>query len=112
MADMKAFLAKLNEDKAFAEEIAAVQSKEELLAKVKAAGFDVTEEDLAELDGEQFSGELSDDELDAVAGGGPFGNLRRPCENCGRMVFPPDTLCISCRNATRRRQSKYERRTR
>ena len=72
MADMKDFLAKLNEDKAFADEIASVQSMEELLAKAKAAGFDMTEDELAIWAGAQPNGELTDDELDAVSGGGVF----------------------------------------
>lgn len=78
MADMKAFLVKLNEDKAFADEIAAVQSVEEMLAKAKAAGFDVTEDELAIWAGAQPNGELTDDELDAVSGGGPFSRFRQP----------------------------------
>ena len=86
MADMKDFLAKLNEDKAFADEIAAVQSMEELLAKAKAAGFDVTEDELAIWAGEQPNGELTDDELDAVSGGGFFERFRRPFQMSPRRT--------------------------
>ena len=88
MADMKDFLAKLNEDKAFADEIAAVQSKEELLAKVKAAGFDVTEADLA------GTGELTDDELNAVAGG-----IFQTCERCGHR-YMSILGCSNCGKGT------------
>lgn len=86
MADMKDFLAKLNEDKAFADEIAAVQSMEELLAKAKAAGFDVTEDELAIWAGEQPNGELTDDELDAVSGGGPFSRFHRSFKTLPRRT--------------------------
>ena len=94
MADMKDFLAKLNEDKTFADEIAAVQSKEELLAKIKAAGFDVTEADLT------GTGELSDDELDAVAGGDFLMDAFFPiCETCGGRKSP-GLGCRTCRTGT------------
>ena len=86
MADMKDFLAKLNEDKAFADEIAAVQSMEELLAKAKAAGFDVTEDELAIWAGAQPNGELTDDELDAVSGGGPFSRFHRSFNPPNRLL--------------------------
>lgn len=86
MENMKEFAKKLAEDKAFAEEIAKAASKEELLAKAKEAGFELTAADLTEL-AEAGKGELSDDELDGVAGGSAMSNLFKPCPKCGRMCL-------------------------
>jgi len=90
---MKDFLAKLNEDKAFADEIAAAKSEEELIAKIKAAGFDVTEADLA------GTGELTDDELNAVAGGSVMDRLFQTCERCGHR-YMSIVGCSNCGKGT------------
>ena len=68
MADVKEFAKKVAEDKALAEALAKAASKEEFLAKAKEAGFELTEEDLAEL-AKSSKGELLDDGLEGVAGG-------------------------------------------
>ena len=60
------------------------KSVEELMALAKENGVELNEED-AKMYFEQFNakkGELSDDELDAVAGGGCFGEEERYCPNC------------------------------
>ena len=60
------------------------KSVEELMALAKENGVELNEED-AKMYFEQFNakkGELSDDELDAVAGGGCFGEEERYCPKC------------------------------
>ena len=60
------------------------KSVEELIVLAKENGIELTEEN-AKMYFEQFNakkGELSDDELDAVAGGGCFGEEERYCPNC------------------------------
>ena len=61
---MKNFLTKVSEDNALTEKICQLD-KEGLVAAAKELGFELTEADFV-----QPSGELNDDELDAVAGGG------------------------------------------
>ncbi len=59
---------KIAEDSAFADTLNAAKTPEELLDKLIAAGYEVTEDDLKSLkvsDGEP----ISDDDLDNVAGG-------------------------------------------
>ena len=56
----------------------------ELIALAKENGIELTEED-AKMYFEQLNakkGELSDDELDCVAGGGCLGEEERYCPNC------------------------------
>ena len=60
------------------------KSAEELMALAKENGIELNEED-AIMYFEQLNakkGELSDDELDCVAGGGCFGGEERYCPNC------------------------------
>ena len=60
------------------------KSVEELIALAKENGIELTEED-AKMYFEQLSakkGELSDDELEDVAGGGCLGEEERYCPNC------------------------------
>ena len=60
------------------------KSVEELIALAKETGIELNEED-AKKYFEQLNakkGELSDDELDAVAGGGCLGEEERYCPNC------------------------------
>lgn len=83
MESMKEFTKKVAEDKAFAEEIAKAASKEELLAKAKEAGFELTAADLTEL-AKVGEGELSDDGLERVAGGSMIDLIFRPCPKCGK----------------------------
>lgn len=67
MAGIKEFEVKLAEDKKFAEGFEKDSSKDELLSKIKSAGFDVTEDELKAFVTE--SGELTDEQIDKVAGG-------------------------------------------
>ena len=59
---------KMAEDSAFADTLKAAKTPEELLDKLIAAGYEVTEDDIKSLKGND--GEpISDDDLDNVAGG-------------------------------------------
>ena len=60
----KAFLERVKNDEDFRKEVGAQTSKEERMKFVKAQGFDFTKEEIDSL-----KDELSDEELDAVAGG-------------------------------------------
>jgi predicted ribosomally synthesized peptide with nif11-like leader len=63
----KGFLVKLSEDKEFAEKLNAIQSDEGRLEMAKKSGFDFTNEELKLC--VASTGELSDDDLEKVAGG-------------------------------------------
>jgi predicted ribosomally synthesized peptide with nif11-like leader len=67
MAGVQEFAKKLAEDAEFAKQFEGVESTEELLEKIKAAGYEVTAEALQSLAG--GDGELDDDELDNINGG-------------------------------------------
>ncbi|MDD2372177.1 MAG: Nif11-like leader peptide family natural product precursor [Syntrophomonadaceae bacterium] len=60
----KAFVEKIKSDEEFAKKVQGCKDKEERIAFAKQAGFDFTAEEIKEV-----SSKLSDDELDAVAGG-------------------------------------------
>lgn len=62
--NLKKFLEKVSEDKALAEKVSAEKDAAALIALAKEMGFELTEEDLKK------PAELTDDELDTVAGGG------------------------------------------
>jgi len=68
----KAFIEKLDSDKTFLSQVAGAGSDEARLELAKAAGFEFTAEELAGAIGESGGEELSDDELEAVAGGAVF----------------------------------------
>jgi len=60
----KKFMVRIKTDEEFALKISECKAKEARMEAVKAAGFDFTPEELADV-----NSELSDDELDQVAGG-------------------------------------------
>ncbi len=60
----KAFIERMKTDEEFSEKVKGCKDAEERMACVKEAGFDFTNEELKEV-----SENLSDDELDGVAGG-------------------------------------------
>ena len=62
----KKFLEKMKEDADFAEKIKNAKDIEETKAIIKEADLDFTEDELAQAQ----QGELDDEQLDAVAGGG------------------------------------------
>ena len=63
---MKAFLEAAAQDPALAEALEKAETPEAVIALAKEKGFEITAEDLASV---PETGELSDDELDGVAGG-------------------------------------------
>lgn len=85
MAALKEFAAKMAEDKAFAEAFANLTSKDEFLAKAKAEGFALTEEDLTEL-AKAGKNALSDDDLENVSGGSLGNMFFKPCPKCGKKI--------------------------
>ena len=66
----KAFIEKLDSDKTLLTQVAGAASDETRLELARAAGFEFATEDLADAIGESDREELSDDDLEAVAGGG------------------------------------------
>ena len=63
---MKAFLAEAEKDAAFAEKLNGADAPETVIALAKEKGFELTETDLRP---EEAASEMSDEELDGVAGG-------------------------------------------
>lgn len=63
MSQLKEFLAKLKEDKPFAEKIASLKSIDEVIAQAKEAGFEVTAEDVEAIT------DVSEEEIKEIAGG-------------------------------------------
>ena len=61
----QACVERMKTDEEFAERVRGAESKEDRCAIVKAEGYDFTEEEIKAV-----SSELSDEELDRVAGGG------------------------------------------
>lgn len=61
----KAFLEKMKTDQAFSKKVAESKNEEDRMKFVKEAGFDFTSAEINSL-----RGELSEDDLKAVAGGG------------------------------------------
>jgi len=78
----KAYVERLASDQAFASRVAATQSREERAELAKSEGFDFTAEELAGV-----TSELSDEELDAVAGGtwGGCGYTHESENPCGAI---------------------------
>ena len=64
--NMKKFLEEISGDKEFLDRVEAAETPQAMIALAAEKGFALTEEDLA---AEEAAGELSDDELDEVAGG-------------------------------------------
>ena len=65
----KSFIEKLNSDEAFLNQVAAAGDNESLLGVAREAGYDFSLEELQQSMPTQTEEELSDDELEAVAGG-------------------------------------------
>ena len=68
----KAFVEKLDSDKTFLTQVAGADSDESRLELAQKAGFEFTTEELASAMGESASDELSEDELETVAGGAGY----------------------------------------
>ena len=67
--NVKAFLEKLNSDETFLNQIAGASSDEARLELAKANGFNFTVEELAVVADDDGSEELTEEELESVAGG-------------------------------------------
>lgn len=65
----KSFIEKLNSDEAFRNQVAAASDNEARLSIAREAGYDFLLEDLQQSIPAQADGELSDDQLESVAGG-------------------------------------------
>ena len=74
MAGINELKQKLESDAAFKESLQKSADAKALINKIKAAGFDVTPEELINTVSGK-SGEISDDELEAVAGGSFWGDF-------------------------------------
>ena len=72
MAGINELKQKIESDAAFKESLQKSADAKDLLNKIKEAGFDVTPEELVNTVQSGENGEVSDDDLEAVAGGGGF----------------------------------------
>ena len=89
---MKSFMEAIAQDQALAEALNAAETPEAVLALAKEKGITLTEQDLALA--QAPVGELSDDDLDDVAGGaGMYANNNVNSSNFGgtlaRLLFTP-----------------------
>ena len=75
---LKAFLEKVKADTSLQEKLKAAADSDAVLAIAKEAGFAITAEDIQSM---QSATDLSDDELEGVAGGGGF-SPSPPTECC------------------------------
>jgi len=65
----QAFVERLNSDDAFRERMVAAGDNDARLRAAQEAGFDITADDLAELRREHRADELSEEDLQKIAGG-------------------------------------------
>ena len=66
---VQAFVERVNSDEAFRNDLIEAGSNDVRLQKAQDAGFDVTAEDLADLRRQAGAEELSEDDLQKIAGG-------------------------------------------
>ena len=83
---LKAFLEKVKGDTSLQEKLKAAASPEAAIEIAKEAGFAITAEDIQSM--QSATVELSDEELESVAGGGHFSVLE--VEAFGCFDFPMD----------------------
>lgn len=70
ISDAVAFLERAETDKEFAAEVESAKGDQRaVLAKVRAAGFDVNEEEITEAFTDRYGAELTPEQLDAIAAG-------------------------------------------
>ena len=92
---LSALLAKLKDDAGLQEKLKGAADLDAAVAMAKEAGFDVSKADWLRYQANQTPLELSDEELEWVAGGGGHVNYskRRGCTgNCGREATDPNCL--------------------
>jgi len=69
------FLQKIKEDENFKAKIQETQNSDQFIELAKSEGYDITLDDLENVIKENLNDELSDKDLESVAGGGFFGTL-------------------------------------
>lgn len=74
-AAARAFLERIQVDEEFATRVSACKTREERHALVKQEGYEFTWEELEEV----AQQELTEEQLDSVAGGLPYPSKNRPC---------------------------------
>ena len=77
---LKAFLEKVKSDTDMQEKLKATTSPEAAIEIAKEAGFSITAEDIQSMQSQ--SGEVSDEELEAAAGGGNTCTFIGPFRTC------------------------------
>ena len=77
---LKAFLEKVKSDTELQDKLKAAASPEAAVQIAKEAGFSITAEDIQSVQSQ--SGEVSDDELEAAAGGGNTCTFIGPFRTC------------------------------
>ena len=70
------FLAKVGEDQDLAAQIKDINTAEEFIHFAKTQGYEFTQSDVEEVESAMESDELSEDQLEAVAGGGWFSKAK------------------------------------
>jgi len=75
----QAYVERLSSDEEFARKVAAIETREERAEMARSEGFDFTPEEL-----QKVTTELSDEELDAVAGGWGGCGVTHESEACSR----------------------------
>jgi len=70
---VQAFVERVNDDETFRDSLIAAADNDVRLQMAQAAGFDITAEDLAELRRQAGVEELSEEDLQRIAGGGTTG---------------------------------------
>ncbi len=84
----RAFIEKMKSDVAFKERVLAIEDVAERLKLIKSEGFDCSQAEVKEV-----AGELSDTELDDVAGGGSYWTSdANSCPAFCSMFLPPRNL--------------------
>jgi len=99
---LKEFTERLAADRAFAEHYRGLTGQAAVVEQAQKDGYAVTAEDLAELLQAARDGQISDEELDSVTGGGmldfmfktcPTGGRKRRavigCPTCGTTILQP-----------------------
>lgn len=77
MAVVNELRQKIESDETFRENLLKAADEKEFFGKLREAGFDVTPKELLEAINYGESGEISDDELESVAGGGFWDEFKK-----------------------------------
>ncbi len=88
---LRAFLEKVKGDTSLQEKLKAAADANAVAAIAKEAGFSISADDLTKAQSE-LSEELSEEELEAVAGGGGMWNLPAGC--CGLINTAQTKFCL------------------